>query len=137
MWILKVAAIAVLSSFPVQAGSLYEDLGGMETIKRISSRTLDLTLSSELTREHFRFVDMTRVKEKLALQICEVSDGPCVYDGDPMKPLHKPMQITTAEFNAVVEHLQQALREANMPFRVQNKLVGRLAPLHRDIVTKR
>lgn len=137
MRLFLIVAGILWASLPVRAETLYDQLGGIAAIERVSSRTLDLALQGELTRENFRFVDMKRVKAKLALQICEVADGPCVYDGDPMEPLHRAMKITTAQFNAVVEHLQQAMREEGIPFRVQNKLVGRLAPLHSDIVTKR
>jgi len=129
--------LMVIVTGSAKADTLFEQLGGMETISRISSRTFDLSLKDERTRESFRFVDLGRVKEKLALQICELAAGPCVYDGDPMKPLHKPMKITTVQFNAVVEALQQAMDEEKIAFRVQNKLIAILAPLHKEIVTIR
>ncbi|MFC3051287.1 group I truncated hemoglobin [Kordiimonas pumila] len=134
-----VSAVFVMASvsLPASAGTLFDDLGGMEKIQNVASRTLDLALKDELTRENFRFANMKNIKEKLSLMLCEVADGPCVYDGAPMKELHDPMDITTSQFNAVVESLQQAMREEKIPFSVQNRLIARLAPLHSDIVTVR
>lgn len=129
--------LVVMAVGSAKADTLFEQLGGMETISSIAERTLNLALKDQRTRENFRLVDLKRVKEKLALQICQLADGPCVYDGDPMIPLHKPMKITTAQFNAVVEALQQAMDEEKVAFRVQNKLIAILAPLHKDIVTVR
>jgi hemoglobin len=37
------------------------------------------------------------------------------------------------QFNALVEDLQKAMSERGIPFRAQNKLLAKLAPLHRDI----
>jgi len=128
-------AVAMLSTATAAADTLYEQMGGMEAMERIAARTIDLSAADPRIADEFRLVKLRRVKEKLALQFCELTGGPCKYDGDPMKPLHKPMKLTTADFNALVEAAQQAMREENISFRLQNKLIAILAPLHKEIVT--
>ena len=41
-----------------------------------------------------------------------------------------------AQFNALAEDLQVAMERTGVPPRFQNKLMARLAPMQRDIVTK-
>lgn len=53
-----------------------------------------------------------------------------------MASSHKDHGITTREFNALVEALQEAMDEEGVPFRAQNKLLAKLAPMKRDIVTR-
>lgn len=132
--LIGVLALLVMSA-AAQAETLYEQLGGKEVVDRVAYRTIEIAHRDPRIKDEFRFVKTSRVKEKLALQFCELTGGPCKYDGDPMAPLHKPMKLTTADFNALVEALQQAMREEGIPFRLQNKLVAILAPMHKDIVT--
>jgi hemoglobin len=51
-----------------------------------------------------------------------------------MKDAHADLKITRADFNALVEVLQQAMDARSIPFTRQNQLLALLAPMHRDIV---
>lgn len=135
MRFLLIPIMLLLAAPAARAETLFDQLGGMEAVKRIAYRTIELSAQDPRINDEFKFVKLGRVKDKLALQFCDLSGGPCTYDGDPMKPLHKPMKLTTADFNALVEALQQAMREEKIPFSIQNKLVAILAPMHKDIVT--
>jgi hemoglobin len=53
-----------------------------------------------------------------------------------MADAHAHLGITRADFNALVEHLQDAMDAARVPFATQNRLLARLAFSHRDIVTR-
>ena len=53
-----------------------------------------------------------------------------------MKAAHADLQIRRADFNALVEVLQQSLDARAIPFTVQNRLLALLAPMHRDIITR-
>ena len=44
--------------------------------------------------------------------------------------------ITTLQFNALTEDLQLALDRNGIPYRVQNRLLAKLAPMQREVVTK-
>jgi hemoglobin len=50
-----------------------------------------------------------------------------------MRTAHKDFDIDRMQFNALVEDLQKAMSERRIPFHAQNKLLAKLAPLHRDI----
>ena len=51
-----------------------------------------------------------------------------------MDRAHQHMGINDAHFNRVVEYLADALEEEGVPLAEQNELLGRLAPLHDDIM---
>ena len=53
-----------------------------------------------------------------------------------MSAAHKGLHLTNADFDALVEDLQDALDAAGVPFRVQNRLLARLAPMQKDVVTR-
>ena len=45
-------------------------------------------------------------------------------------------EIRKGDFNALVEVLQQAMDAQGIAFTAQNRLLARLAPMHRDIINK-
>lgn len=63
-----------------------------------------------------------------------LSRGPCEYTGDPMHVVHKGLNITERQFNAVVEDLQEAMVRLRLPEPAQNRLLARLAPLRGEII---
>mgnify|MGYP002144479499 CR=1 FL=1 len=92
-------------------------------------------LADPRTGPHFKPANQQRVKEQLVDQFCQVMGGPCIYKGADMKSSHANLDITKADFNALVEVLQHAMDAQGIPFREQNKLLARLAPMHRDTIT--
>jgi len=68
--------------------------------------------------------------------ICAKTDGPCEYTGQEMHIAHHGLGITTAHFNALVEHLQKAMRDEGIPFSVQGQLLAHLAPEYRNVVVR-
>ncbi len=87
------------------------------------------------TRPYFADVDQKRVKAMLVDQFCVQLGGPCTYTGKTMKEAHAQLTIHTGEFNALVECLQRAMDKRGIPFAMQNRLLAKLAPMHRDVVT--
>lgn len=75
------------------------------------------------------------LKEPLRDPVCQLSGGPCRYEGDTMKAAHADLGIRKADFNALVEVLQDTMDQRRIPFRTQNRLLALLAPMHRDIIT--
>jgi hemoglobin len=49
---------------------------------------------------------------------------------------HKGLHLDEAQFNALVEGLQAAMDDCDVPFRTQNRLLAVLAPMERDVVTR-
>ena len=79
-------------------------------------------------------MDQAKLKTQLVSQFCAVSGGPCKYTGVDMKKAHAGYDITRANFNALVEVLQQSMDARGIAFTVQNRLLARLAPMHREVI---
>ena len=116
--------------------TLYEKLGGDTGVTSIVKDMLEYTLADSRIAHTFSESNVPRVEKLLVEQICELTNGPCTYTGRDMKKTHRGLELTSAHFNALVENLQKAMDDNKVPFRIQNKLLAVLAPMHDDVIEK-
>ena len=114
--------------------TLFRALGGQPGIDAIVGDFVPRLAADPRTGEFFKKTNQAHLKLMLAQQFCVVSGGACVYTGLPMKVAHQDMDIAKGDFNALVEVLQSAMDAQGVSFSTQNRLLARLAPMHRDIV---
>ena len=110
--------------------------GGEPGLVALMDEFMVLLLADERTRPFFAYVDQDRVKKHLVEQFCVILGGDCTYSGRDMIEAHREFEIHQAEFNALVEALQIAMERRGIPFRAQNRLLAKLAPMHREIINK-
>lgn len=135
--LLTAAILGIAGTRPGRCdGSLYEQLGGSAGIHRIVDATLRRYFTDPRLHDDFDNVNQAWLQPRFETFICHVTDGPCWYRGRSMAASHRGLHIDQARFNAVVEDLQDGMDEAGLPFRLQNRLLARLAPMERDIVTR-
>ena len=115
--------------------SLYEQFGGRPGVEALVEELLVRILEDERINAGFAETDLVNLNDRLVEQICVELGGPCTYTGRSMAESHAGLGITEADFNALVEDLQDAMDARGIPFRAQNQLLRRLAPMHRDIVS--
>ncbi len=128
-------AWVALSSAALPADdTLYQQLGGQPGLVKLMDDFMQRLLADARMNPFFKDVDQAHVKAQLVDQFCEVSGGPCRLNGPDMKRVHGGVDITRADFNALVEVLQQAMDAQGIAFAAQNRLLAKLAPTHRDIV---
>lgn len=113
---------------------LYEAFGQQDGIRRLSEDFVRRLSTDSRTAAFFKDSKLKRVQEKIAEQLCQVTGGGCVYTGDSMVEVHKGLGIKIADFNALVEILQDAMSQQGIAFQEQNKLLAKLAPMYRDMV---
>lgn len=130
------AAVAALgcSLAHAQTTTLYARLGGDTAMKQISNELIDRVVADPRIGTSFKDSNLRRVKDKLAEQLCQISDGPCHYTGDSMRDTHAGHQIRETDFYGMVEKLKAILRQRGVALRETNELLERLAPMKRDIV---
>ncbi len=125
----------IISSFALANDlSAFNAFGGKEGLVKVVDDTMINLLSDKRTQPFFEKADQKHIKEKLVEQFCAELGGPCTYTGQTMKRAHKGHDINTAHFYALVEALQKAMNKNSIPQRAQNKLLGKLAPMHKDII---
>lgn len=81
---------------PPRDDSLYHDLGQRAGIQRIVEGMLINVAKDQRIVEHFKKVDIVRLRDKLVEQLCVESGGPCHYSGDSMAEAHKGQNLTPA-----------------------------------------
>jgi hemoglobin len=137
---LLTALLLVISSFTLSPAfaddSLYRDLGGREGITKIVDVEMVRHLANPRIKAQFDDTNIDRLKEQIVIFICDASGGPCKYTGPDLHTVHKGMHLTEADFNSFVEDMQSAMDELGVSFSTQNRLLARLAPFERDVVTK-
>ena len=130
-------AICAITISPIAlADTLYDRLGGETGVAQFVNRTVDLSAMDPQTKRTFDKVDLKKLKQKVAEQICSLTGGPCTYTGDSMKLVHQGMNLTEAEFYGFVETLRSALNESQVSDGAKNELLRILAPMKRDIVSQ-
>ncbi|HQS70781.1 MAG: group 1 truncated hemoglobin [Novosphingobium sp. 28-62-57] len=121
---------------PFNGESMAKAFGGQDGIRKIVGRLVDLSETDPRISDIFKNQDTVRLRRTLSEQFCYLLDAGCTYTGRDMKSSHKDLGVTRADLNALVENLQQAMREAKVPFPAQNRLLAKLAPMDRDIVER-
>lgn len=138
---LLLACGAVLAS-PASAqtaapAGLYQALGEKPGIARLMDDFVNRLVKDPRIGDHFKDTKPQALKDSLTDQVCQLSGGPCKYEGADMKSAHADMDINKGHFNALVEVLQVAMDAQAIPFAQQNRLLALLAPMHRDVITVR
>lgn len=116
--------------------SLYRAWGGKAGIEAVMRDFVPRLEADARIGRFFRKEGREHLVAMLTEQLCEQAGGPCRYEGAPMGPVHRDLDIGRAEFNALVEVLQVSMQAKGIAFSAQNAMLARLAPLHREIVTR-
>lgn len=115
---------------------VYREIGEIAGLTALMDDFMVVLLADTRTRPFFENADQPKIKKLLAEQFCVILGGPCTYSGRDMKSSHAELGIGRIHFNALVEDLQKAMDKRGISFRSQNKLLAKLAPMHREIETK-
>jgi hemoglobin len=114
--------------------SLYDRLGGQPAIVAVVDDFVGNVAADNRINGFFARTDIPRLKRLLVEQICAGTGGPCTYTGRDMKTAHRGMNITEAQFNALVEDLVKSLDKFKVPAQEKGELLGILGPMKPSIV---
>ncbi len=129
---------------PLQPPSLYSRLGGASAITAVIDTFLTFVVADTVIADKFAgaLADTTgqrvaRLRNMLITQVCAATGGPCNYMGLSMPQAHQSMNISDAEFDALVSDLVKALDAYSVPATEKSELLAILAPLRSQIVGQR
>lgn len=134
-----IGALFGASVLPALAESdkpLYDRLGGMRQINDIVSKTIDRTSSDPRTKRSFEGIKLAAVKESVAQHLCELSGGPCKYEGASMAKAHAGLAITSEEFDIMDAYLAEELSAHGVADADKAELQKLLGPMKPDVVGK-
>lgn len=116
--------------------SLYEQIGGRPVLEQIMKDSVALFKKDPRIAKFFEETDSEVLVYHLTEQVCSLAGGGCEYLGRSMEESHKGMGVKDADFVALVEDFQIAVRKAGLTFEQENKLVALLAPMRPAIVNQ-
>jgi hemoglobin len=124
----------------VKQPSLYERLGGTYSIATVVDDFIERLLvnatlnANPAINEARKRVPKAGLKFHVTALVCEVSGGPCKYSGRAMKDSHQHLNITQAEWEAMVADFKATLDKFKVPPREQQELIAIVASTRNDIV---
>jgi len=125
--------------FPAQGdgprnSSLYFAVGEMPGIQALVGEFVRQIISDARLMPFFRNANPVHINQQLIAQFCELSGGPCVYQGPDMAAAHGNIAITDGDFDALVNALRRAMSKRGIAPVFQDRMVGLFTPMRGDIV---
>lgn len=114
--------------------SLFERLGGVEGITAIAGDVIDNHVNNKVIAPRFAESDVSRLKKGAATFFIAGTGGPSVYEGKDMLATHKGMNISHAEFMAVLDDALNALQKNLVGQREQEEVLFVLYSMRSEIV---
>lgn len=121
---------------PFGGDTVWRAFHGSDGVARIVDDLVARNQADSRISDIFRNQDMVRLRRTLKEQFCFILGGGCDYTGRDMLRAHKDMGVQRADLSALVENLQAAMRKEGVAFGAQNRLLAKLAPMHRDVVQR-
>ncbi len=123
-----------LTRVDIQNNSLFNRIGGLPVLNKIVDEFIDEVATSPRTKRSFDGIKLKALKESVVTQLCKLTGGPCIYDGETMLNAHRDAKITETEFDAFVAIFRTTLNKY-LATTEKNQLLKILAPMKREIVT--
>lgn len=116
--------------------TLYNRLGGKERIAEIVDEFYDRVLDDDSVAHFFEDMDMTEQRAHQTQFLSAVAGGPVEYDGDDMRSAHEGLGLEQEHFDAIAVHLEDALREFDVPEEGVEAIMGEVAALEDDVLCR-
>jgi hemoglobin len=114
----------------------YDTLGGQGAIDAVVDAFYQRILADERINKHFDNTDMDRQRKHQAAFISQALGGPQSYSGRSMSKAHAGLNLSKDDFGAVAGHLADTLASFNVPQEHINTIIGKVATLEPDIISK-
>jgi hemoglobin len=117
--------------------SIYDEIGGAGAVSAAVDDFYARLLADDGLASFFAATDLRRLKAHQRAFIAAALGGPEIYAGRDMAAAHAGLEISEADFDAVVGHLVDTLASLGVPDATIASIGGALAPLRGDVVTVR
>ena len=115
--------------------SLYEKVGGEEAISKVVDYFYnELVLKDETVNHFFQHTDMDKQRAHQSKFISFALGGPNQYSGQSMSKAHEGMNLQPNHFQAIANHLHDALAHFGVEERDIDTALTKIATLKDDIL---
>lgn len=121
---------------PIADAAVWRAFGERAGVDRMVDAFVERNGADPRIGDIFKGQDLVRLRRVLKEHFCYLLGGGCTYTGRTMADAHRNMGLQQADVGAMVENLQAAMRGQGVPFWAQNRLLAKLAPMQRQVVTR-
>lgn len=114
--------------------SPYDKVGGPHALRAAVDTFYNRVTVDPRLAHYFEGVDLTRLRRHQALFLAQTLGGPRQYDGRDLAIAHAALDITSEDYDLVVQYLVGVLQELDVPPDVLEALGGAVAQLKPSIV---
>src|SRR5512139_2318180 len=115
--------------------NLFDAIGGAPAVAAATDALYERILADPQLARHFDGVDVSELNRHMRAFLASALGGAGLYQGRDMGTAHARLQITEADWDAVVDHLVGVLQSLNVPADLIGEIGARVLPLKVDIVT--
>lgn len=114
--------------------SLYDRLGGHDSVVAIAKTTFNNHCKNELINNRYQNIDHEDVMKKVGEFMCAGFGGKEAYTGKDMVTTHTGMNISEAEFNAVIDDVMAALDTHGAGQKEKDEILAALWSMRPEVV---
>ncbi len=135
-----VHVVIAQSSEAQEQPSLYDRLGGLMPLSVVVNDFMDAVVPDVFLNQNPAIaearvrVPTPYLKYQVTAMMCEVTGGPCVYNGRNMKDAHAHLNITEPEWDRMVTLFKNTLVEHEVPEQETAELLSIIDSTKVDIV---
>lgn len=96
------------------AKSLFDQIGGFKTVRKIVSDFYDRVVENEVLIPYFENVDMPSLIDHQTKFFAMLLGGPASYTDDQLKKIHRRMGISNHAFDVVCELVVETLEDHDL-----------------------
>jgi hemoglobin len=139
-FLMTAGGTAVRTADAQEQRSLYARLGGVYSIATVVDDFIERLLvnatlnANPAINEARARVPKAGLKFHVTALVCEVTGGPCKYSGRTMKEAHQHLNITQAQWDAMVADFRTTLDTFKVPQAEQQELITIVGSTKKDIV---
>ena len=105
------------------SATLYERIGGAETLRRIASDLVDAHMVNPIIAPRFAAIDQPIAKQHAFEFFCMGSGGSEPYTGRDLRAVHTGMNLSEQEFIAAVDDLMMVMQKNGVGEREQQEVL--------------
>jgi hemoglobin len=94
--------------------STFQKYGGFSSVSRIVMAFYEKVLDSDIVGHHFEDIDMPRLIDHQTKFISSLMGGPVAMEDHRLEVVHRPLAVTGAEFDEIVNLLCDAMDQQGM-----------------------
>ena len=130
---------AVEAAAPEGDQSLFSRIGGEPLLQKFADQFVrQVALNNKIMSNPIIAGALSKSqddhKKKLATLLCQISGGPCKYEGRSVKAAHAPLKITQDEWKEMTRVFIQVLQKLKVPKKERQELAKLVARYNRQIV---